>query len=101
MKNIDVMKINDYELFQMARDTANLLIVHDRQRALALMINELADRFGGRIVTVQRFPKGIQIIDLHSHCRWLTKWEAFMYRMFNRLPRGLVLLSHKPDWKIL
>lgn len=85
----------------MARDTANLLIVHNRQRALALMINELADRFGSRIVTVQRFQKGIQIIDLHSHCRWLTKWEAFMFRMFNRLPRGLVLLSHKPDWKIL
>lgn len=93
----DVMKLNDYELIEQAKSVERQGSAVDASKVML----ELANRLGLRVVTLRYHPQGILMVDLHSNCRYLTRCESFMYRVFNRLPKGLKLLTHAPEWPIL
>jgi len=97
MQARDAVKLNDHELIERAKSLSRLRIASDESSVML----ELANRLGLRVVTMQHSPNGFLMIDLFSNCRYLTRWESFMYRMFKRLPKGLKLLTHQPEWPIL
>ena len=99
----NVVELNDYELIERAKSLSRQRIASDES---AVML-ELANRLGLRVVTVQSQPicingrAGLLMIDLFGNCRYLTRWESFMYRMFKRLPNSLKMLTKQPEWPIL
>lgn len=62
------------------------------------MIVELCQRLGSRTVRIKKEPLGHTMTNLYGRMRYLTKTEAFMWRLFGWPPRGFEVLDEAGEW---
>lgn len=62
------------------------------------VIRELCHRLGSRTVTIKKVHLGYTMTNSYGRMRYLTKPEAFMWRLFSWPPRGFEVLGEAAEW---